>query len=117
MLQPDVGVDDHKDQPTTSQQAAAREEFARSTKKRQQQKMTCQTTEQSKQFDPRGQQRNHYFSVERNVLSRSILFARFSCVCLLSLVVFFCLARKAGTRGEDNFNSRTRERLGSKPDA
>ena len=33
LLQSDVGVDDDKDQPTTSQQAAAREEFARPTKK------------------------------------------------------------------------------------
>ena len=51
LLQPDVGVDDEKDQPTTSQQAAAREESARPTKKRQQQRMTAWTTEQSKQFD------------------------------------------------------------------
>ena len=52
--QPDVGVDDDKDLPTTSQQAAAREEFARSTKKRRQQRTTARTTEQSKQFDPGG---------------------------------------------------------------
>ena len=45
LLQPDVGVDNKKDQPTISQQAATREEFARSTKKRQQQRMTVWTTE------------------------------------------------------------------------
>ena len=56
LLQPDVGVDDENDQLTTSQQAATREEFARPTKKRQQRKMTCCTTDQSKQFDPEGQQ-------------------------------------------------------------
>ena len=56
LLQPDVGVDDKKDQPTASQQAAAREKFARPTKKRQQQRMTVWTTDQSKQFDPGGQQ-------------------------------------------------------------
>ena len=55
LFQPDVGVDDEKDQPTTSQQAAAREEFARPTKKRQQQRMTAWTTKQNKQFDPGGQ--------------------------------------------------------------
>ena len=56
LLQPDVGVDDEKDQPSTSQQVAAREEFARPTKKRQLQRTTAWTTNQSKQFDPGGQQ-------------------------------------------------------------
>ena len=51
LLQPGVGVDNKKDQPSTSQQVTAREEFARPTKKRQQQRMTAWTTEQSKQFD------------------------------------------------------------------
>ena len=35
-VQPDVWVDDAKDQPSTSQQAAARDEFARPTKNRRQ---------------------------------------------------------------------------------
>ena len=52
LFQPDVGVDDEKGQPATSQLAAAREEFARPTKKRQQQRMTTWTIKQSKQFDP-----------------------------------------------------------------
>ena len=48
LLQPDVGVDDEKDQPCTLQQAASREEFARPMKKRQQQRTTAWTTNQSK---------------------------------------------------------------------
>ena len=56
LFQPDVGVDDEKDQPTNSQQAVACEKFARPTKKRQQQRSTEWTTEQSEQFDPGGQQ-------------------------------------------------------------
>ena len=48
-------VDDN-DEATTPQQAAAREELAGPPKKRQQQRMTAWTAEQSKQFDPVGQQ-------------------------------------------------------------
>ena len=54
LLQPDVGVNDDKVQPTTLQEATAREEFAiaRPTKERQHQRMT----EQSKQFYLGGQE-------------------------------------------------------------
>ena len=48
-------VDDN-DEAATPQQAAAREELAGPPKKRQQQRMTAWTAEQSKQFDPVGQQ-------------------------------------------------------------
>ena len=54
LFQPEVEVDD-KDK-AASQQAAAREEFARPTKKRHQQRTTAWTINQSKQFDPGGQQ-------------------------------------------------------------
>ena len=46
--QPDVGVDDEKETPATSQQAAVREEFPSPTKKRQEQGTTGWTTEQNK---------------------------------------------------------------------
>ena len=51
LLQPDVGVDDEKENTATTQQAAAREEFAKPTKKRQRQRTSDWTTNQSKQFD------------------------------------------------------------------
>ena len=92
-LQASVDEVDDNDEATTgtSQQAPAREELARPTKKRQQQRTTAWTTKQSKQFDPGGQQWNHYFSAEKNILSR-ILFASFSCVRLLSLVLIFVMS-------------------------
>ena len=54
LLQPDVGVNNDKDQPTTVQQVIAREEFviAIPTKERQYQRMA----EQSKQLNPGGQE-------------------------------------------------------------
>ena len=54
LLQPDAGVNNDKDQPTTVQQATAREEFAITipTKERQYQRMA----EQSKQLNPGGQE-------------------------------------------------------------
>ena len=75
LFQPDVGVDDYDETKSSKVQAGARKEFAGLTIGRQQRETA--STEQSQQFDPGGSWRNHYFSVERNVLSR-ILFARFS---------------------------------------
>ena len=116
LLQPDVGVDDEKDQPTTSQQAAAREEFARPTKKRQQQRMTAWSTGQNKQFDRgRSTVKPSLFCREESLVAYTVCFF-FVVVCFI-LLYFFCLLQKAATRGEDNFHSRMREQLGCKPDA
>ena len=111
LFQPDVGVDGDRDQPTTSQRATAREEFARPTKKRQQQRMTAWTTEQSKQFDL-GRWREAITFCRDECLVSYIVCSFFSCFVCSSVVYIFCLVRKAGTRGEDNFHSRMREGLG-----
>ena len=44
-------------------------------------------------------------------------FVRISCISLLYFFLSCPKLLKAGTRGESNFHSRMRERLGRKPDA
>ena len=113
--QPDVEVVDNDETTSSKAQAGAYKEFAGLPIGRQQRETA--SAEQSKQFDPEGKRRDHYFSVERNVLSR-IMFALFSLV-FFACYIFLCYPQcpNAGTRGKDNFHSRMRERLGCRSDA
>ena len=94
---------DDNDEATISQQAAACEEFARPTKKRQQQRITAWTTKQKAgNLTPAVNSENHYFSVERNVLSRIhclLVFHVFVCFLLLVFVGSCLQFFDAGTKG------------------
>ena len=110
LFQPDVGVDDNDKTTSSKAQPGARKEFAGLPIVRQQPETA--STEQSKQFDPGGRRRIFLLSVENGF--------HCSLVCPYAsyfFLVFFCLILRAGTRGEDNFHSRVRERLGCKPNA
>ena len=109
LLQPDIEVDD-EEKTTTLEQAAAHEEFARSSKKRQQQRMIAWEKANLSSLLREGNGVLHSFL--------DVLFARisvcpyvlFSCVFLVFVCFSCCVClqfSKAGTRGEENFQSRT----------
>ena len=110
LFAPNVEVDDNDEATTSKVQAGARKEFAGLPVNRQQRETA--STEQSKQLDLRGRWRRCLLSAEKGF--HCSLFCPY--VLYFSLL-FFCLVRKADTRGEDNYHSRIREQLGCKPDA